>query len=260
MMWHMQQMGTGVWIYLIILILIIAGMYFIYFTQQKKEYPEDVAETDEPMDIQKKRYRRGEITRHEKEEAKKESAGGVAMHPSVIPRTCANLIQLTLSLILVVLSLHLIHLAIGHILFSFQADEAVDEIFNAIWLITVALAVFDLAGIIFEEISWQGTRKDLREFRWQFTKFLIVIITALLIESLVVFFRIAKKDVTLLIYPALAILAVCMLIMALGYYIRQSNSADKCEAVDVILLLETRYAKGEIGTEEFQEKMRLLKK
>lgn len=181
------------------------------------------------------------------------------MHPSVIPRTCANLIQLALSLILVVLSLHLIHLAIGHILNSFQVVDAVDEIFNAIWLITVAIAVFDLAGIIFEEISWEGTKKDLREFRWQFTKFLIVIVTALLIESLVVFFRIAKKDVTLLIYPALAILAVCLLIISLAYYIRQSSTADRCEAVDVVLLLKTRYAKGEITTEEFQEKMRLLK-
>jgi hypothetical protein len=72
-------------------------------------------------------------------------------------------------------------------------DNAVDVIFNAIWLITVAIVVFDLGVIIFDEIIWEGRKKSLSEFKRQFNKFLIVIITALLIETLVVFFRVAKK-------------------------------------------------------------------
>jgi len=175
-----------------------------------------------------------------------------------VPRVIANLIQLVLSIILVVLALHLIHLAIGHVLHSFQVEEAVEEILNAIWLITVALAVFDLGGILFDEIAWGGTRKELKEFKWQFTKFLIVIITALLLESLVVFFRVAKKDVSLMIYPALAIFAVCILIISLGFYMKTSNSSDKDEMKDVLGILKLKYAKGEIDKTEFSEKIEIL--
>lgn len=66
--WHMQQMGIGAWIYLIVLILffVIAG---IYLTQQKKDHPEDAE--DDPVNILKKRYARGDITRQEYEEMKK---------------------------------------------------------------------------------------------------------------------------------------------------------------------------------------------
>lgn len=176
-----------------------------------------------------------------------------------VPRIIANLIQLVLSLILVVLSLHLIHLAIGHIFASFHVEEPVEEIFNSIWLITVALAVFDLAGIIYDEISWGATRKELKEFKWQFTKFLIVIITALSIETLVVFFRVAKHDVTLLIYPALAILAICLLVGALSVYIKTSVSSSHKELDDPVRIVTLQYAKGEIDTTEFKDKIKQLK-
>jgi hypothetical protein len=102
---------------------------------------------------------------------KKRYQQGRAMKLIIIPRVIANLIQLVFSIILVILSLHLIHLAIVHILNSFNIETAVEEIFSGIWLITVALAVFDLAGIIFDEISWGGSKKELKEFQWQFTKF-----------------------------------------------------------------------------------------
>lgn len=176
-----------------------------------------------------------------------------------VPRVIANLIQLVFSIVLVILSLHLIHLGIGHILNSFLAQEPVEEIFSAIWLITVALAVFDLGGIIFDEIGWGGSKKEVKEFKWQFTKFLIVIITALLLESLVVFFRVAKKDVTLLTYPALSLFAVCLLIISLALYIRFTGSSSNGEGGNSLEILRLRYAKGEIDRAEFLEKMTLLK-
>lgn len=66
--WHMHQMGIGAWIYLIVLILffVIAG---IYLTQQKKDPPEDAE--DDPVNILKKRYARGDITSQEYGEMKK---------------------------------------------------------------------------------------------------------------------------------------------------------------------------------------------
>ena len=176
----------------------------------------------------------------------------------LVPRIIANVIQLVFSILLAVLSLHLIHLALGYILNSFQVESPVDEIFNALWLLTVALAVFDLAGIIFDEITWRDAQKELREFKWQFTKFLIVIITALLIETLVVFFRVAKKDVTQLIYPALAIGAVCLLIVALAFYIKHGIPECDKESDDALYTLQKKYVRGEIDKEIFNEKMEAL--
>lgn len=67
MPWHMHQMGTGAWIYLIILIVffIIAGIYII----SQKDNSEDCE--NEPIEILKKRYARGEISKQEYEEMKK---------------------------------------------------------------------------------------------------------------------------------------------------------------------------------------------
>jgi hypothetical protein len=133
---------------------------------------------------------------------------------------------------------------VGHILHSFRVQESVEEILSAIWLITVALAAFDLGGIIFDEISWSGTKKELQEFKWQFTKFLIVIITALLFESFVVFFRVAKKDVTLLVYPSISLLSVCLLIVSLAFYMRLNRSFNQDEVKDALRELKLQYAKG----------------
>jgi len=176
------------------------------------------------------------------------------MKMTVISQAIANFFHLIFAVLLVALSVHLIHLAIGHILESFQVDNAVDAIFNAIWLITVAIVVFDLGIIIFDEIIWEGRKKSLSEFKREFNKFLIVIITALLIESLVVFFRVAKKDIVLLSYPALSILAVCALILSLAVYMR--FSVDKTdEREDPLQILRIKYAKGEISRRDFKERI-----
>lgn len=172
------------------------------------------------------------------------------MRMSLVSRLVANLLHLVFAVLLVTLSIHLVHLAIGHILESFHGESPVDSIFNAIWLTTVALAVFDLGIIIFDEIIWEGSRKKVREFKREFTKFLIVIITALSVESLVVFFRVAKKDVTLLGYPVLAIFAVCVLVLALAAYMR--FNVDKTgEQEDPVQILKVRYARGELNREDF---------
>lgn len=179
------------------------------------------------------------------------------MKMTVISRVIANFFHLIFAVLLIALSVHLIHLAFGHILESFQVENAVDSIFSAIWLITVAIVVFDLGIIIFDEIIWEGRKKSLSEFKREFNKFLIVIITALLIETLVVFFRVAKQDVTLLSYPALSIFAICALILSLAAYMRFSvDKADDQE--DPVQTLKIKYAKGEINREDFEEKMQLI--
>jgi len=235
--WHIHDIGGGVWAYLLLLlfIIVVSGVFVVLWTIKRSE-EEFLDETPQ------KKYQKIKI-----------------MKLATIPRIIANVVQLVFSIILVILSLHLIHLAIGHILNSFKVEEVVEEIFRAIWLITVALAVFDLGGIIFDEIVWGGSKKELKEFQWQFIKFLIVIINALLLESLVVFFRVEKRDVTLLMYPALSLLSVCLLIVSLAFYIKSNRSSNNDEGEKTLEILKMRYAKGEIDKAEFLEKLELIK-
>jgi uncharacterized membrane protein len=169
-------------------------------------------------------------------------------------RLVPNIIHLMLAVLFGVLALHLLHFAVGHIINSFRAiEEPVSEILDAVWLATVALAVLDLAVIIYDEISWRGKERDLEEFKRAFVKFLIVIITALAIESLVIFFKVARKEVTLLIYPALSLLAICALIAVMGYYAKVSHECHPDDAGnDALHILRMRYARGEIGLDEFR--------
>jgi uncharacterized membrane protein len=177
-----------------------------------------------------------------------------------VSRIISNVIHLVLSIILAFLSIHLIHYAVGHILNSFRVENPVDEIFSAIWLVTVAFAVFDLAIIIFDHIVWTGKRKKLMEFKSSLIKFLIVIITALSIESLVIFFRISKKDVTLLVYPAIAVISICLLVISLAVYIRVGRDQTETDLADPLQMLKIMYAKGEIDKTEFENKMECLRK
>lgn len=67
MEWHMHEMGTGVWIYLFLLILIIA-VAAIFVVRRTL----DRAEDEIPLDILKKRYAQGDISKEEFEQMRKE--------------------------------------------------------------------------------------------------------------------------------------------------------------------------------------------
>jgi uncharacterized membrane protein len=168
-----------------------------------------------------------------------------------------NIIHLILAILFGVLALHLLHFAVGNLLNSFKdIEEPVSEILNAIWLATVALAVLDLAIIIYDEVSWRGKERDLEEFKRAFAKFLIVVITALAIESLVIFFKVARKEITLLIYPAFALLAICALIAVLAYYAKVSHECrPEAAGDDALQILRIRYARGEIDLAEFKSRI-----
>lgn len=102
--------------------------------------------------------------------------------------------------------------------------QLINEIFKSIIAITLGLAIYDLAKTI---ISHEVLFKDIEESNeGQYHilgKFLISIIIALSIESLMVVFKIALDDYTALGYAFLLILGVTIMIVGLGkfhYYTR----------------------------------------
>jgi len=105
------------------------------------------------------------------------------------------------------------------IVFIKPPQEILHDIFQAIIAITLGLAIYDLAKTILEnEVMYKNAGKQ-REGQYSVLgKFLVSIIIALSIESLMVVFKITLGDYTGLGYGFLLILGVTMMIVGLGWF------------------------------------------
>lgn len=119
---------------------------------------------------------------------------------------------------------------IGYSFFDFFSSVfikgivSVESIFKPIISITLALAVFDLGKTVMEqEVIFKSYSKNSKLEYKVLTKFSITIIIALLIESLMVVFKIALDDYTAMISAMYLIIAVSVLIIALSIFIYLSK-------------------------------------
>ncbi len=102
------------------------------------------------------------------------------------------------------------------------------ELLDAVGLVIVAVAVFDVSKYLVEEGVIR--RQELRaphEARAALTKFLSIIIIAISLETLVFIFGAGRTDMTLLLYPALLFLGVVLAPIALGLFQRLSREAEE---------------------------------
>lgn len=119
----------------------------------------------------------------------------------------------------------------GYIFFNifFTSSEVyiINEMFKSIIAITLGLAIYDLAKtIIAHEVLFKNLEDDKGGQYHILGKFLISIIIALSIESLMVVFKIALDDYTSLGYAFFLILGVTILIIGLGVF--HHLTKDKC--------------------------------
>ena len=106
-------------------------------------------------------------------------------------------------------------------IFKQSQDAMLHDIFKTIIAITLGLAVFDLAKTILEkEVMYKNAGSQTDGQYTVLSKFLISIIIALSIESLMVVFKIALGDFTSLGYGFLLILGVTLMIVGLGLFDR----------------------------------------
>jgi len=98
---------------------------------------------------------------------------------------------------------------------------AIDEMFKATILLTLSLAIFDLAKtLIEEEILGQHKERDIAGPHKTMVKFLGSIIIALSIEALMLVFKFAITDPAMLLYAMYIIGGVGVLILSLAVYIK----------------------------------------
>ena len=95
----------------------------------------------------------------------------------------------------------------------------IKALLNAIGLIVIAMAVFDVAKFLLEEEVLNSSRgKSLTEQRETLLKFLVIIAIALSLEGLVFVFDAGKKDISDLIYPTFLLISVVLVVVGLGVY------------------------------------------
>lgn len=102
----------------------------------------------------------------------------------------------------------------------YKSGLSVEYIFKPVIALTLGLAIFDLAKTILEqEVVFKSYSKNSKiEYR-VLTKFSITIIIALLIESLMVVFKIAIDNYSQMINAVYLLGGVSMLIISLGLFI-----------------------------------------
>jgi len=107
-------------------------------------------------------------------------------------------------------------------------DTIIHDMFKSIIAITLGIAIYDLAKtIIAHEVIFKDIEDDKGGQYHMLGKFLISIIIALSIESLMVVFKIALDDYTSLGYAFLLILGVTLMIYGLGKF--HHLTKEKCE-------------------------------
>jgi len=97
---------------------------------------------------------------------------------------------------------------------------SIESIFKPVIALTLGLAIFDLAKtVLAQEVVFKSYSKNSTAEYKVLTKFSITIIIALLIESLMVVFKIALKDYSQMIHAFYLISGVSILVIALAVFI-----------------------------------------
>lgn len=117
------------------------------------------------------------------------------------------------------------------ILFGSSDTDFLQAIFKSIISITLGLAIFDLAKQIFEhEVLFQSfEHPENRQYKI-LGKFLISIVIALAIETLMVVFKIALDDYTQMLSAFYLMIGTTLMFVGLGYYYKilsDTENSDK---------------------------------
>jgi formate hydrogenlyase subunit 3/multisubunit Na+/H+ antiporter MnhD subunit len=133
------------------------------------------------------------------------------------------------SLSLLGISLAMLAYALWEVYTAVHAGERIiDNMLNAIGLIVIAVAGFDVSKYLMEEeVLRDRELRSAREARQTLTKFLVIIIIAVSLEALVFVFRAGSKNFADLLYPTLLIGAAAFLVITLGLYQRLSTDAER---------------------------------
>lgn len=106
-----------------------------------------------------------------------------------------------------------------------HAGAVMDKLLDAIGVIVISLALFDVAKYLLEEevLRKKHPFRPMEEIRRTLAKFMSIIAIAVCLEALVFIFRAGKTDVEALLYPTLLLFSGVAVVLGLGVYLRISH-------------------------------------
>lgn len=126
-----------------------------------------------------------------------------------------------------IISLWLFGSAIWRIISSVISQSfGVEKLLEEVGLIIFSIAVVDVSSYLMTEEVLKGPEKSPKEVRRTFTKFVIIIITALSLEGLVLTIDTVKTSISDLIYPILLFVTATVLLVGLGIYQKLNAQAE----------------------------------
>lgn len=95
----------------------------------------------------------------------------------------------------------------------------VTVLLDAVGLIIIGMAVFDVSNFLLEEeVFNRAIIKSPARQRATLIKFLIIIAIAVSLEALMFVFDAGKKDISTLIYPTFLLISAVLIVVGLGVY------------------------------------------
>jgi hypothetical protein len=116
---------------------------------------------------------------------------------------------------------------IGIIKSASSPNFTIYNLLDEVALLIFSVAVIDVSKYLMIEEVLKDDNRSPKEARRAFTKFVVIIVTALSLEGLVITIEIVKTDITKLIYPILIFITATILIVGLGIYQKLNASSEK---------------------------------
>lgn len=101
------------------------------------------------------------------------------------------------------------------------------KLLDEVALIVFSIAVIDVSKYLMVEEVLKSTERPPREARQAFTRFVIIIVTALSLEGLVLTIETAKTDLTKIVYPILIFFTATFFLISLGIYQKLNASSEQ---------------------------------
>ncbi|HEV2861318.1 MAG TPA: hypothetical protein VGX48_09945 [Pyrinomonadaceae bacterium] len=111
-----------------------------------------------------------------------------------------------------------------------ELRERFNSVLESIGLLTIAVVALELGQTVLEEEVQRGTHVSApTRVRRFMSRFLVVVVVALAIESLVSVFELAHDDPTKLPYAAAIAAAAAALLVAWAVFVKLNRSAEELE-------------------------------
>lgn len=143
--------------------------------------------------------------------------------------------HLVVSVLFIACAAALIYFALQEFWLAFRpadpaGDSRVNGVLNAIALLTVAVATLELSQtIIEEEVQREAHMAAPTRVRRFLSRFMIVLVVALSIETLVAVFEFSRSDPSLLPYAATVGFTAAAMLAAWGVFVKLNRSAEELE-------------------------------